>query len=171
MRYRRNSATALAAAALAAATVLAAPAAPAATAAPPARAAAAATAPALPGRFAPPRAEAPAEQYLEYTVAIDEIEVRGTLDPVGLGITNTTYVRVPATDNGAGTANGTGTGFSWKATPTVTGNLADGVTSNVRLPDATGTVRLHLAGDEVLAAVDITVAGRHSRWDRALFTL
>jgi hypothetical protein len=54
----------------------------------------------------------------------------------------------------------------------VSGNLGKGVTSIVRLPpEATGSVRLYADGDEVRAAVDITVEGRHRRWDRVLFTL
>lgn len=120
---------------------------------------------ALPGAArssAPLRAAAGSREYVEYTIAMDDIQVRGTLDPGSLAVTNTTSVRIP----------GTGPRSGWQATPTVSGNLGKGVTSIVRLPpEATGTVRLYADADEVRAAVDTTIGGRHSRWDRVLFTL
>lgn len=155
MRSPLTTVTVTAATALAAAAVLLLPA-----AVPQARAAGA-----LPGAArstAPPRAAAGSQEYVEYTIAMDDIQVRGTLDPGSLAVTNTTSVRIP----------GTGPRSGWQATPTVSGNLGKGVTSIVRLPpEATGSVRLYADGDEVRAAVDITVEGRHRRWDRVLFTL
>lgn len=156
MRLRRTSVTLTAAAALAAAAVLL----PAAV--PLAQARAAETPRGAARSPVPLRTAAGSQEYVDYTIAMDGIEVRGTLDPAGLAITNTTSVLIP----------GTGPRSGWRATPTVSGNLSKGVTSVVRLPpDATGTVRLYADGDEVRAAVDMTVDGRRSHWDRVLFTL